>query len=84
MVAKNASTNAPFKIGTVSLTKGEYKLIHYFGHKKYLDQFEMYSLPNDPEEKNNLYSSGFPEAQHMKEELIDALATANKPYLKTQ
>jgi hypothetical protein len=84
MVAKNTAATAPFKTGTVSLTKGGFKLIHYFGHPDFEDQFEMYSLTNDPEEKHDLFSSAPPEARSMQEELLDALATANQPYLKKQ
>ena len=84
MVAKNTAATAPFRIGTVSLTKGEFKLIYYFGHPNYPDQYEMYSLPADPEEKHDLFSSPPLELQSMKHELLDALATANKPYLKTK
>lgn len=77
MVAKNTAATAPLRTGTVGLIKGEYKLIYYFGHPNFADQFEMYDLANDPEEKHDLFSSAPPEAGSMKEELLDALATAN-------
>jgi arylsulfatase A-like enzyme len=77
MVAKNTAQAAPFKTGSVTLMKGEYKLIHYFGHPGYDDSFEMYSLASDPEEKRDIYSADFPEATHMQDELLDALENAN-------
>ncbi|MEW5940979.1 MAG: sulfatase-like hydrolase/transferase [Chloroflexota bacterium] len=80
MVAKNASSNDPFQTGTVCLIKGNLKLTYYFGHEKYPDQFEMYDLANDPFERENIYNANPPEAKPMKEELLDALAEANKPY----
>ena len=77
MITTNTSAFTPPKTGSVCLIKGEYKLIYYFGYQNFPDQFEMYSLASDPEEEHDLYSSGLPEARHMKDELLAALSSAN-------
>ncbi|MEW5941461.1 MAG: sulfatase-like hydrolase/transferase [Chloroflexota bacterium] len=78
MVAKNTAQSAPFKTGSVCLMKGEYKLIHYFGHPGFEDSSEMYSLASDPEEKRDIYAPDFPEARRLQDELLDALDSANQ------
>jgi len=82
MVVKNNPQAAPLKRGTVTLMKGEFKLIYYFGYPGFEDSFEMYSILSDPDEKRDVYSAGFPFAASMKDELLTALETANNEMTK--
>jgi arylsulfatase len=80
MVAKNNYANAPFQTATISLIKGENKLIHYLGYPEYTNRFEMYDLADDPIEKKDLYPRQPSELAQMKQELLDSLADADRPY----
>jgi arylsulfatase A-like enzyme len=79
--AKRSSAFRPFKKATIALRKGDYKLIYYTGYEAE-DAFELYDLREDAEELEDLYPSKPVFAKRMKEELLEALLAANKPYLK--
>jgi arylsulfatase A-like enzyme len=82
--AKENSSFGPLIHGTISLIRGPYKLIHYTGYPKKPEAFELYNLQVDPEEMKDLFESETSTASLMKEELLDSLADANRPYLKNQ
>ena len=55
--AKGSSKFGPLTKRTVSVIRGDYKLVHYLGHTGYDDVYEMYDLSQDPQELTNIYSS---------------------------
>jgi arylsulfatase A-like enzyme len=79
--AKNSPAFQPFKRATVAMQKGNYKLIYYTGYEPD-DTFELYDLYADIEELEDLYPSQPTIARRMKEELLESLFDANKPYMK--
>ena len=80
VVAKENSSFLPIQSGTVSMIKGKWKLIYYYGYEKFPDQFELFDLERDLEEKRNLLALNPSAAPKLKEELLDALQTANARY----
>ena len=81
MDAKLNPAFAPFKIATIAMRKGAYKLIHYLGYGgEYEDAYELYNLENDLEEMNDLYTSETAIALQMKAELLEALNIANSRF----
>jgi arylsulfatase A-like enzyme len=55
--AKGSSKFGPLTKRTVSVIRGDYKLVHYLGHGGYDNVYEMYDLSQDPQELTNIYSS---------------------------
>jgi arylsulfatase A-like enzyme len=78
MVAKTNSAFLPFTQGTVSITRGKHKLIHYIGYPGYEEQDELYDLDADPEEKKNRFEASDSTSHAMREELLEALHVANQ------
>ncbi len=78
--AKESSAFLPLRTATISLIKDGYHLLYYKGYAKYEAVFELYHLDQDIEEKRDLFSSDTTTAFRMKEELLDALADADRPY----
>jgi arylsulfatase A-like enzyme len=78
--AKSNPKNSPLQIGTVAMVKDRYKLIHYFGHDGFEDEYEMFDLINDPEELENLYSSQPEIAKDLQDELNSKMDEMNQPY----
>lgn len=79
--AKNTPAFQPFKKATIAMQKGHYKLIYYTGYESE-DTFELYDLDADIEELDDLYPAQPAFVKHMKEELLESLFAANKPYMK--
>jgi hypothetical protein len=79
--AKNSPAFQPFKKATIAMQKGNYKLIYYTGYEPE-DTFELYDLHADIEELDDLYPAQPAIARRMKEELLDSLFDANKPYIR--
>jgi arylsulfatase A-like enzyme len=72
MEAKECSSFGGLVNGvTVSLIKGDHKLIYYTGYPKRPDTFELFNLKDDIEEMKNLYSLDVVTASQMREELLD-------------
>jgi arylsulfatase A-like enzyme len=72
MEAKECSAFSDLKNGvTLSLIKGDHKLIYYTGYPKRPDTFELYNLRNDAEEMKDLYLQDTATASLMREELLD-------------
>ena len=76
--AKKNPRSAPLKMGTVSMIKGRYKLIRYFGYQAKKDNYELYDLQNDPEEYEDLYQSRKKSASELKGELLAGIDDANR------
>jgi arylsulfatase A-like enzyme len=64
------------------LNKANHKLIYYRGYDELDGKFELYDLDNDPEEMTDLTGKDLASAKQLKEELLDALADADRPYQK--
>src|SRR5688572_28227859 len=79
--AKNTPAFQPFKKATIAMQKGHYKLIYYTGYESE-DAFELYDLHADIEELDDLYPAQPAIARRLKEELLESLFAANKPYMK--
>ncbi len=72
MEAKECSAFSDLKNGvTLSLIKGDHKLIYYTGYPKRPDTFELYNLLDDVEEMKDLYLQDTAAASLMREELLD-------------
>jgi hypothetical protein len=84
MEAKQVSSFQPFTRASFSITKGSKKLVYYKGYEKYPEAFELYDLQEDVQEKTNLYAQDTTTAAHMKEELLDNLAQAERPFQRNQ
>ena len=80
--AKTNSAFAPLKKATIAMHKGQFKLIAYFGYRGFEETYEIYDIENDPEELEELSAGNPTEFASMKEELLDNLADANRPYEK--
>ena len=80
MVSERPSSFGRLYEGTFVLQQGEYKLIYYRGYKKYSEVFELYNIQEDPDELNDLFPQNLPVAKQMKDQLLDALETADRPY----
>ena len=75
--AKENSKYGPIKKATISMVKGDYKLIHYFGYENYQDEYELYNLKNDPEEIENLYTTNKSLANELSAEIIEKIENVN-------
>lgn len=80
MYAAQNSVFLPLKKAAISMHKGPHKLIAYFGYPSYDDVFEFYNLQDDPEEMHDLVQAEPAIFAHLKNELLDTLANANRPY----
>ncbi len=80
MAAHRMSAFGPMREGTFAIQKASYKLIFYKGYKNYRDVFEFYDIHEDPDELNDLMTKAPPAAGQMKDQLLDALDTADRPY----
>jgi len=70
----------PLTKAAISMRKGAFKLIGYFGYPGYDGVYELYNLEDDPEEMRDLSTPGLDVFDTLKEELLDNLAEANRPY----
>ncbi len=83
--AKENSAFQPLTEATISMIKGNMKMIYYTGYKgAYRNQFELYDLSNDIEELKNLIGKDQVAARQMQDELLSALDLANQPYAKNK
>jgi len=81
MEAKSNPAFAPLKKTTVTMVKGQYKMIYYTGLESN-DSFELYDLQNDSEELHDIYPELPVSAEPLKEELLEELAKVNSNYQK--
>ena len=82
--AKEVSSFLPFSQASVSMVKGAKKLIYYKGYEKYPEAFELYDMQTDAQEKRDLYAQDTATAARMKEELLDNLAQAERPFQRNR
>ena len=80
MAAKDNPAFRPLEKGTFTLIKGAYELLYYTGYPGYEDAFELYNLEDDPEELHDLFRDDITVASPMKDELLEAINTANRNY----
>jgi arylsulfatase A-like enzyme len=80
MYAAENSVFMPLKKAAIAMRKGPYKLIAYFGYRGFDDVYEFYNLEEDPEELHDLARDDITTFSHLKAELLEALAEANRPY----
>ena len=85
LYAAENSVFMPLKKAAISMHKGPYKLIAYFGYPGYDDVYEFYNLEEDPEEVHDLLERDLIERElaafsQLVEELHSALAAANRSY----
>lgn len=71
---------APLNRASISLTKNRQRLT-YYNYPDY-QGFEFYDLQEDPQELTDLYPSRPAAARLMQEEMLQALAEADRPYHK--
>ena len=80
--AKSNPAFAPLHRATLAMRRGPLKLIAYLGYEAFEETYELYDIETDPEELEDLAPSAPAELERMKEELLDHLADANRPYLR--
>lgn len=78
LMAKDNAAFRPIKRATFTLIKGAYELFFFTGYPDHPDTFELYNLHEDPQELHDLYSRDISTASHMKDELLEAIDTANR------
>ena len=80
--AKTNSAFAPLTRTTIAMRKGDYKLIYYKGYDGADGVFELYNLREDIEEMQNLAPKNPSNMASLKEELLENLTQANRPFEK--
>jgi arylsulfatase A-like enzyme len=81
--ARGTQQDAPIQQATVSLVKGKYKLMYFFGYQRLgADRVELYDLEADPEELHDLVETQQDVAAEMLAEVKAKLAEVNQPYIK--
>lgn len=78
--AKNNPRTRPLDTSTTAILSGQRKLIQYRGYPGFSEQYEMYDLVADPEERVNLYSEQPEQARALKEELRAKLSEVDDPF----
>jgi arylsulfatase A-like enzyme len=80
--ATQNAQDAPLTRASITLVKGRYKLIYYFGYNsRGVDEVaQLYDIQADPEELEDLYSSKTDIAQDLLAELKARLAEVDAPY----
>jgi arylsulfatase A-like enzyme len=84
MEAKTNSAFASFRKATIAMRKGRFKLIAYFGYQGFEEKYEFYDIEDDPEEIKDLTMATPTEFTGMKEELLDHLTDANRPFERSK
>ncbi|MFN2175588.1 MAG: sulfatase/phosphatase domain-containing protein, partial [Anaerolineales bacterium] len=74
--AKKNSTFGKLRKATLSLFKGQHKLIYYHGYENYKNQYELYNIQEDPEELANVYGTD-PKSIEMQKELDQKFSEIN-------
>jgi arylsulfatase A-like enzyme len=80
MMAKDNAAFRPIEHATLTMIKGPYELFFFKGYKDHADRFELYNLQDDPKELHDLFGSDINTASQMKDELLEAVSTANRNY----
>jgi len=82
MMAKDNAAFRPIEQATFTMIKGAYELFFFMGYPGHPDAFELYNLEEDPMELSDLYNKDITTASHLKNELLEAVHTANHNYAK--
>ncbi|HEU4745740.1 MAG TPA: sulfatase-like hydrolase/transferase [Anaerolineales bacterium] len=80
LMAKDNPAFQPIHRATFAMIKGGHELLYYTGYPGYPDQYELYHLDEDPDELQNLFTRDITTASHMKDELLEAVNTANRNF----
>lgn len=78
MMAKDNAAFRQIKQATFTLIKGAYELFFFTGYPGHPDAFELYNLHEDPQELRDLFRKDITTASQMKDELLEAINTANR------
>jgi len=78
---KSTHVRGVIEKATVSLRKGQYKLIAYLGHHGLEDEFELFDAQNDPEEMSNLTNVAHGIFRDLRNEIETKLRQINEPFL---
>lgn len=84
--AEKSEQYGPLTIATLSIRKGDYKLLYFYGYEELGadgERIELYNLKVDPEELNDLYNVEQEIGQELLNELKEKLTEVNAPYLST-
>jgi choline-sulfatase len=83
--AEKSEQHGPLTSATVSIRKGDHKLMYFFGYKELNDseRIELYNIKDDPEELNNLYDEEKEIGKELLKELKRKLKEVNAPYRST-
>jgi arylsulfatase A-like enzyme len=82
MVSKDNAAFRPIQHGSFALIKSPHELFFYTGYPNHPDAFELYNLQEDPDELQDLFTKDINTASQMKDELLEAINTANRNYQK--
>lgn len=82
MIAKDNAAFRPIEHATFSMIKGPHELFFFKGYANQTDRFELYNLQEDPNELHDLFGKDITTASKMKDELLEAVRTANRNYQK--
>lgn len=78
LMAKDNAAFRPISHGTFTLINGAHELFFFTGYRDHPDTFELYHLQEDPQELHDLFRRDINTASHMKDELLEAINTANR------
>jgi len=76
--AKTNAAAAKLTRVSLSLTKNDYRLTYYQYPELDYARFELYQLPDDPDELHDLYSEVSPVGSRLKDELLQTLRDVNR------
>ena len=86
MQPERSEQYGPLTIATLSIRKGDYKLLYFYGYKELGEageRVELYNLRDDPEELNDLYDVEQEIGRELLNELKAKLKEVDAPYLST-
>jgi arylsulfatase A-like enzyme len=79
--AKSSPKYQPLRKATLSMVKGDFKIIHYIGYEDgFTGVTELYNIARDPEEMNDLASSRPGLMAELLDELLAEKASADVPF----
>ena len=80
MDAKMNSSFGPLHNYSISLTRDRHRLVHYSYPRDQYEKLEFYDLESDPDELRDLYPMDPSLARLMKDELLQKILEANRPF----
>ena len=82
IMAKDNPAFQPLTHATFTLIKDTHELFWFTGYPGHADTFELYNLQDDPDELHDLFGKDKTVASQMKDELLEAIDTANRDFRK--